>query len=388
MRVGGYACAMSSAVERTRGAQGVHGADSSLIELCALFDAARRCDESLVLATIVRTEGSTYRKAGAQVLFSTGGSTSGLLSGGCLEADLHERALRVIAQGTPERVVFDTREDADDPIFGLGAGCEGANEIWLQPATPANGYAPLPYMAACLGAARAGGVCTVIGGAATRDELGRHAYAGVESDDPLLRPLAAIPADRAKIERVRHDGRMLEVFVAPVLIPPALLICGGGPDARPLAQFAATLGWRVTVYDHRPMFTNPADFPASARVVLGRAGELLERLAAAHFDAAVIMSHHLPSDVEYLRNLSLSPPDFIGLLGPPARRARLFAEVGPSLKAVLDRIHGPVGLDIGARTPASIALSIVAEIQASLAGRHGAPLAIDHRHHRLAVPGA
>lgn len=353
----------------------VHGhADSSLIELCTFFEAARRRGERLVLATLVRTEGSTYRKAGAQVLLSNDGSTSGLLSGGCLESDLHERAIRVMARDTPERALFDTREDADDPIFGLGAGCEGANDIWLQAATPANGYAPLPYLSACLDTERAGVVATVIGGEAARHELGTHAYAGVGSADPLVRQMAALTADRPKIEMVSYDHRLLEVFVAPVLIPPALLVCGGGPDARPLAQFAATLGWRVTIYDHRPMFTNPEDFPASARVILGSAGQLFERLPAARFDAAVIMSHHLPSDIEYLRNLSLAPPDFIGLLGPPARRARLFAEVGASLTPLVDRIHGPVGLDIGAKTPASIALSIVAEIHASLAGRHGASL--------------
>jgi xanthine/CO dehydrogenase XdhC/CoxF family maturation factor len=353
----------------------VHGhADSSLIELCTFFEAARRRGERLVLATLVRTEGSTYRKAGAQVLLSNDGSTSGLLSGGCLESDLHERAIRVMARDTPERALFDTREDADDPIFGLGAGCEGANDIWLQAATPANGYAPLPYLSACLDTERAGVVATVIGGEAARHELGTHAYAGVGSADPLVRQMAALTADRPKIEMVSYDHRLLEVFVAPVLIPPALLVCGGGPDARPLAQFAATLGWRVTIYDHRPMFTNPEDFPASARVILGSAGQLFERLPAARFDAAVIMSHHLPSDIEYLRNLSLAPPDFIGLLGPPARRARLFAEVGSSLKPLVGRIHGPVGLDIGARTPASIALSIVAQIHASLAGREGAAL--------------
>jgi xanthine/CO dehydrogenase XdhC/CoxF family maturation factor len=354
-------------------------ADSSLIELCAFFAAARERGQRLVLATLVRTEGSTYRKAGAQVLLSTDGATSGLLSGGCLESDLHERAIRIIARDTPERAFFDTREDADDPIFGLGAGCEGANDIWLQAATPENDYAPLPYLAACLETERAGGVCTVIGGEANRNELGRHAYAGVGSEDPLVLQLSALTVDRPRIELIEHDNRMLEVFVAPVVIPPALLICGGGPDARPLAQFAATLGWRVTVYDHRPMFTNPADFPASARIILAAAGQLLERLEAARFDAAVVMSHHLPSDVDYLRNLSRSPPDFIGLLGPPARRLRLFAEVGPSLQPLLDRIHGPVGLDIGAKTPASIALSIVAEIHAALAGRPGAALTADRR---------
>ena len=98
--------------------------DSGLVELCDFFAARKECGESLVLGTIVRTEGSTYRKAGARILFSESVETSGLLSGGCLEADLRERAARVLRSGKPERAIFDSRTP-DDPIWGMGLGCEG-----------------------------------------------------------------------------------------------------------------------------------------------------------------------------------------------------------------------------------------------------------------------
>ncbi len=235
--------------------------------------------------------------------------------------------------------------------------------------TAQNAHAPLPYLRQCLDEERDGGVVvTVIGGDARPGELGRHGYAGIIAHDPLEALLGTVGAGRASIERVRYLDRTLEVFVAPVELPPALLLCGGGPDAVPVAELAASLGWRITIIDHRPAFAVAANFPKGARVILARAHELRDRVRTGKFSAAVIMSHHLPSDIEYLRQLARDPPRYVGLLGPASRRARLFDAVGPALDAMTGRIYGPVGLDIGANTPASIAVSIIAQIHAVLSG--------------------
>ena len=348
--------------------------DSSLTELCRFFAGLSRRGEPLVVATIVRTEGSTYRKAGARILISQRGVTSGLLSGGCLEADLCERAMRVLLSGRPERVLFDSR-NSDDPIWGIGLGCEGANHIWLQAAGVENSYAPLPYLSQCLTEQHIGTVATIIGGAALPAELGRHGYADVLDGDQLTAQLSACQATKPEIQNLRYLDRTLEVFVAPTTLPPTLLLCGGGPDAVPVAQFADLLGWRTTVFDHRPGIASPANFMHSATVVLGRPDELTERLQPSKFDAAVIMSHNLAYDVTYLRRLAIDPPRYIGLLGPASRRTRIFDEVGSAVHQIADRIRGPVGLDIGANSPASIALAIVAQIHAVLAGKHDAAFA-------------
>lgn len=348
--------------------------DSSLTEVCLFFAAAEQRAERLVVATIVHTEGSTYRKAGAQIVIGEKSGCSGLLGGGCLEADLLEQASKVLRSGRPRRVLFDTRGDADDPVFGLGLGCAGANDIWLQPAVPENGYGVLPYLRRCLGESRHGMVATVVGGEALAAELGLQAYPGFAGDDRLAMRLSFLETMRPSLHSVNHDGRMLEVFVSPVSLPPALLLCGGGPDARPMAEFAGALGWRVTICDHRPAFANAANFPSAVQVILMRPEELADRLDLPRFDAAVIMSHHFPSDIEYLSKLSASPPRYIGLLGPAARRTRLFAEVGCRLDSIAGRIHGPAGLDIGSNTASSIALSIIAQIHASLAGRTGSSM--------------
>ncbi|MDB6092285.1 MAG: hypothetical protein JWN85_5069 [Gammaproteobacteria bacterium] len=344
--------------------------DGDLPRLCKLFVESRRRGIALVLATIVRSEGSTYRKAGARILISPSGAASGILSGGCLEADLRERAAEVLAHDRPARILFDTRE-SDDPVWGLGLGCEGAIEVWLQQATAEDGYAPLPYFLQCWEQEHSGMIATVIGGQALPAELGRHGYAGIIDSDPLSVQLASISSARPGIHRIDFSGRVLELFVAPVTLPPSVLICGAGPDAIPVAAFAASLGWRVTVFDHRPAYASPENFSGTTRVILGRPEELTDRLDLSKFDAAVIMSHHLPSDVEYLRHLARDPPVYIGALGPAARRERLFAEAGAAVSAAMrERLYGPVGLDIAANSPESIALSLIAQIHAVLRGRH------------------
>jgi len=352
--------------------------DYALSELCGFFSARSSNAEPLVLATILRTEGSTYRKAGARILMSAGGQASGMLSGGCLEADVLERARRVLSRNQPERVWFDTRK-ADDEIFGLGMGCEGAMDLWLQALIPHQTPQPLDFLCRCLHRDSAGSVSTVVGGEVRADELGAHGYAGPEAaaavgtvpNSPLTEALAACDSATPVLSQLNFEGRRLEVFTAPVGLPPRLLLCGAGPDAIPVHQFAAALGWRVTVYDHRPAYATLENFPQAARVILARPEELRNHLEPARFNAAMVMSHQLSADVSYLKEFAKTPIAFVGLLGPPKRRARVFAQLGMSAADFVTKVYGPAGLDIGAGSPQAIALSIIAQIHAVLAGRPG-----------------
>ncbi|HUX72610.1 MAG TPA: XdhC family protein [Steroidobacteraceae bacterium] len=351
--------------------------DDSLSGLCAFFAVAKERSAPLVMATVLGTAGSTYRKAGARILIDADGAASGLLSGGCLEADLRERAAQALAKNRPQRATFDAR-DSDDPVWGLGMGCEGSMEIWLQPALPPV-YPGVAYLQRCLQTESVGVMATVVGGAAGEAELGVHGTRGMAPADALEALLAECaarpPAQGAELRRLSFRGRDLQVFVAEVGLPASLLLCGGGADAIPVQTFAAALGWRVTVYDHRPAFACAERFVHAVRVICARPEELALRLDTLRFDAAVVMSHHLAADAAYLRILASKPPPYIGLLGPAARRQRLFVEAGEPLQRIAARIHGPVGLDIGAASPQAIALAIVAHIQAVLAGRPGGPFA-------------
>jgi xanthine/CO dehydrogenase XdhC/CoxF family maturation factor len=354
--------------------------DQSLTQLCQFFDAAQERGQALVLASMLRTEGSTYRKAGARVLIDADGQMSGTLSGGCLEADIRERVLRVIKRERAERVWFDTRR-SEDPVWGLGMGCEGAMDVWLQPELPQHDYPIMRYLQRCLAQEHFGAIATVVGGAALPQELGAHAFLGTDTTESTLaelgRLLHATPPRVAQLQRLRIADRELEAFVAPVELPTQLLICGAGGDAIPVHALAASLGWRVTVFDHRPAYATAAHFPQAVRVICAHPEELPKSLTTARFDAAIVMSHHLSSDATYLRLLTAHAPRYIGLLGPAHRRRRLFAEVGAAVHALGARIHGPAGLDIGAGTPESIALAIIAQIHAVLSGKHGGPFEPD-----------
>ena len=139
----------------------------------------------------------------------------------------------------------------------------------------------------------------------------------------------------------------------------------------PLVELAGLMGWHVNVLDHRPAYAVADRFPRALEVSCAPAAELPHRLRQRHFDAAVVMSHHLTSDEAYLSALADSDIRYIGLLGPAPRRARLMTDIAEKAQLLANRLHGPIGLDIGARTPETIALAIVAEIQAFLSNRAG-----------------
>jgi xanthine/CO dehydrogenase XdhC/CoxF family maturation factor len=148
---------------------------------------------------------------------------------------------------------------------------------------------------------------------------------------------------------------------------------GGGPDARPVATLAAFLGWRITVVEHRAAYLAPERFPPSTNLIEARPAGVAAALALADYSAAIVMSHHLDSDLHYLRALARAPVPYVGLLGPAARREKLMSDLGADADTLRPRLRAPVGLDIGGRTPESIALAIIGEVHAALAGRAGRP---------------
>jgi xanthine dehydrogenase accessory factor len=323
-----------------------------------------------VLATVVATAGSTYRKPGARMLIMADGSYFGLLSGGCLEADLKLHAREVLDSGAPRAIEYDMR-GPDDILFGIGAGCEGAMRVLLE---PAGAGSPAAAALAAAGRATQAGRATSLVSVHESADLLLGTYDAVPPlPSKMIQAAAQSLADCASRGMDWEDGgrrtRALVQFLAP---PPHVLICGAGPDVQPVVSAARALGWRVSVIDHRPAYAVAADFPG-AEVLLCDPRSLLSVVAIERFHAAVVMSHHLPSDASYLRELAQAGvPAYVGLLGPEARRSRLIQELGPVAEKLNFRLRGPVGIDIGAVTPEGIALAIVSQIHAWLAGRGGA----------------
>jgi xanthine/CO dehydrogenase XdhC/CoxF family maturation factor len=336
----------------------------------SLLENAPRNGSPGVLATIVATAGSTYRKPGARMLILSDGSYFGLLSGGCLEADLAVHARQVQDTGIPRAVEYDMR-GPDDILFGIGAGCEGAMRVLLEPAGPGTpAAAALANAGQATRAGRSTSLIVVHESASADVVLGTY--------DAAARAPAALSATlMSAVERALADaesgsvdtelgGRRTRAFVQFLAPPPHILICGAGPDAQPVAAAAVALGWRVTVVDHRPAYAVAERFPgAVVRHVDARS--LRSSVAVAECHAVVVMSHHLPSDVAYLRELAeAGVPNYVGLLGPSARRRRITEELGAVSEKLNSRLRGPVGFDIGAVTPEGIAFAIICEVHAWL----------------------
>ena len=334
--------------------------ESSLGPLLPLFNRERAAGNAVAVGLLVHTLGSTYRKPGALMLIASNGDYAGLLSGGCLEGDLRERAQAVIETGQAQLVTYDTR-GKDDLIWGLGLGCEGAMHILLFRAGPEWDWQPLTHLTRSLASYTPTAVAIVAESTSPERPVGA-----------VTLPEGAAPDVRATLEQAAHSGRAqwitgqdAKLFVLPLSLPPRLLLLGGGPDAAPVVELAARQSWKVTVVDHRPAYAQADHFPGAERVVLARPNEFLATLDVTHFAAAVVMSHHLPSDLEYLRSLAQTGIPYVGLLGPAQRREKLLSDLGGEpARSLRPRLHAPVGLPLGGRTPESIALAIVAEIHA------------------------
>ena len=297
--------------------------------------------EPAVLATLVRVEGSSYRRPGARLLLLGDGTRVGSISGGCLEDDVVAHAQAVLEHGRAETVIYDTTTE-NDLVWGTGLGCHGIVRVLLEK------LPPTPVWAAVLRA---------------NLSAGRDTLLAVGYDEP-----AALGTQLAADEK-NSAGIFLET-VAP---PTPLVIFGAGDDARPLSRFAKELGWRVTVVDSRPSYVTVTRFPEADQMAVGHGAEPTAGVALNARTVAVIMTHRYKDDLPLLRALLPQPLAYLGLLGPKKRAERLLETLAaegltitPEMRA---RLHAPVGLDLGATTPETVALSILAEIQTRLSGR-------------------
>ncbi len=347
------------------------------------FFEQHREDDSLVLVTIIGTEGSTYRKPGAMMLIAENRQYVGMISGGCLEGDLLHHADEVFASGQPKKTTYDMHVD-DELVWGLGIGCDGIIHLLLQKLDRIDGFPMFDYISASVAARQAVMLAMTVDGDAAGSGLGEMGL--INSADKAFGEERLVSAASTAISKHWPDWRCQRPADATILLinippPPRVLLCGAGPDAVPVAAQFAALGWDCVVADHRSGFARLERFAPGCKVLLSRPEKLHLAVELEQIDAVIIMSHHLENDAAYLRQLTPLLGDdqqagsltYLGVLGPSARRDRLCQMTGfPSAK-----VHGPVGLDIGAELSEAIALSIAAEIHAVLNRRNG--LSLTHK---------
>lgn len=354
-----------------------------------ILDACTRIRRPAVLATVVRVIGSAYRRPGARMLIDDRGRTEGMVSGGCLETDLADRAREVLRAGVSETVVYDMRSP-DDIVWGLGLGCDGEIRVLLEALDPAAVPAWCSFAVATREQRRYAALATVFE-APQPSRLGQRCWGddrGVrsprhEADDLerlMLRSVeTALEARQSSNATWQVAGETFGGLVE--VIRPRVRLClfGAGADAVPLVEQAAALGWDVDVLDHREPFADPARFPRARRVrCVDYASLDPVELGADGRTAALLMTHHFLHDRALLERLVELPLAYLGVLGPRRRLERLLEALADDgirpAAAVRENIHGPVGLDIGSETPQEIALSALAEIQAVMSGRDGGRL--------------
>ena len=351
-----------------------------ILDSCKPF---RERSETIVLATIIETLGSSYQKAGARMLITASGELYGLLGGGCVEGDLKEKAGTVFRDGQAKLVFYDMRAPAY-AIWGLGLGCNGAVRILLQRLSGADDYRPLSLIENVTSQRKTGVLVTVYESTDPVWQPGTCFMLDCEQSDTAIAQNSpaffagaarmALLADKPLTRTHQYDGHELKAFYDIIKPPSHLLVIGAGPDAVPVVQLAKDLGWRVTIVDHRPAWTTPERFPCADQLLHCYPEELAGSVALDQVHAMVLMTHNIEYDERYLKVIAAGNIPYVGLLGPAARRDRLLDSLAEMAGRIQGRVFGPAGLDIGAETPEEIALAIMAEIQAVMHRRDGGQL--------------
>jgi xanthine dehydrogenase accessory factor len=304
-------------------------------------------DQRSVLATIIRIEGSAYRKQGVSMLISEDGEHTGVLSAGCLEEDLAARANGIFTdreafdRGDARLLIYDMRAE-DDLGWGSAAGCNGVLQVLLEPIHPrlrADFREVLDHV-----------------------EKGRK-VTGIRSIEGDISPaLYCFYADDGSFfgsgfkDRHRMDDSRQHQFMKTWQPRPRLLVIGAGPDARPLVAMASRIGFTVWVIDRRPAFCTQELYPDAERCSVGGV-ELLSEYDLTPNDYVVIMTHHFKTDRQWLQRLLGENIRYLGLLGSRDRALRLL-----NVDAIPSQVRTPVGLTIGAEGPDEIAVSILADL--------------------------
>lgn len=350
-------------------------------QIITAYDTAISQQKNVALATVVHIEGSAYRAPGARMLIRDDGSFTGAISGGCLEGDVLRKALMVMTDLRPVLITYDTSDDQGNNSVAVSLGCNGIIRILIEPVDPADNANPVNLLRMVAKEKTPSLLITFYtpdnkknGLQGTKLLLKENMPANTSNQLPV--DLSSMQADIKQTFATRSSAFIQynnAVYAFCQYIAPnyKIVIAGAGNDAIPVAKMADMLGWDVTVVDGRANYNNGERFPG-CQLLTGSAEETGKSLQTDEQTAIVLMSHNYAYDKALLKAAVDSAAVYIGILGPPNKRDKIFRELneeGVRLTDVQkDRIYGPTGLNIGAESAEEIALSIISEIKAVFAG--------------------
>lgn len=354
---------------------------SGLNDLLQAIDTAAHQGEETILATVVKVEGSAYRRPGARMLIPIHGRTVGTVSGGCLEQDLAKKAWWLTDSGEPvvRRYSTGATEDDEQSALTFGLGCNGTVFVMLERLRAKSPAPAIDLLRRVRDSQQPAAMATVI--ASSRDASARVGDRLLSNTEGSLRNLQLNSAMRRGLHKTLMQKKSsirlysnargeVEVFFEYIAPPPRLVIIGAGHDAQPLVRMAKLLDWHVSVVDSRSHFARAERFPQADAVILASLDNPFDLAPLIDGAAVAVMTHSYRQDRHWLGLALQAAPAYIGQLGPRERTERLLAQIGTSTSA----LHYPMGLDLGGDTPQSVALAILAEMTAVMNQRQGGML--------------
>ena len=336
------------------------------------------------LATVVKVRGSSYRSPGARMLITDDGKWVGSISGGCLEGDALRKARQVMTDKVPFTVTYDTREESNQNL-GIGLGCNGVIDVLIEPLDVQDENNPAAFFERIISTNSPLALATVFASSSgfngkkilvSQDEIKWDELPESELKLQIIQDLRQLFGSKlSEAKKYNIHGNEMEVFIELLQPSISVIIFGGGFDARPVSLLAKSLGWDVTVTDECVAHIAPLFFPTADKLSLCQRSFVDRDFNITPYTACILMSHNYEYDRDVLRKLINTPTPFIGILGPRKRFDKMLSEFkqeGIELSAEdHNRIHSPIGLDIGAEAPDEIAVSIIGEIQSKFTNRSG-----------------
>lgn len=330
------------------------------------LDNWREENKPIALATVIQTWGSSPRRAGAKMALTPDGLITGSVSGGCVEGAVFESGVEALKSNRPQLLHFGV---ADETAWEVGLACGGSIDIFVKPLDTEF----FDALHSLLVEEHPAVVVTVVRG--PQDILGCEML--VREDGSVKGSLHANldgqAIDLARGALAQRESRRVmlnddtEVFIDVQLPPPTLIAVGGVHITIALMSLAKTLGYRTIVVDPRSAFGNEERFPNVDRLIQLWPQEAFQLIEITHSTAIAMLTHDPKLDDPALKIALPSPAFYVGALGSKTtqakRRQRLLAD--GLTESQLKRLHGPIGLDLGAKTPEEIAMSIMSEIVAT-----------------------
>jgi len=359
-----------------------------LEKIVAAYNQVDFKERKAALATVVRVQGSAYRRAGARMMMTDDGRWTGAISGGCLEGDALRRARHIINEGKPQVIRYDTMEDQSATSLGVGLGCNGIIDVLIEPVTENDHLHHIHLLKSFLGKPRPERsielIATVFSSENDSIQIGERlfqqadnqvtnyiSHAGLSEQIAALLPQIKQEGKSQNCTFIVGEGEKVEVFIEVLKPAVHLVLFGAGYDSVPLVKMAHEVGWYITLADDCVAHLQPKRFPDANEMLEVHRDAVSQKLKFGEQTAAVLISHNYKFDLAVLKELLKTEVPYIGILGPKKRFDKMLAELGGLNEQQMRKIHSPIGLDIGAETPEEIAISVLAEIQASFTKRGG-----------------